>query len=97
MKTTEEIIRLLRNYKELAREKYGFTRMGIFGSVARGEQTEQSDVDVCYGGKAPSLITLCKIEEDLETIFGTKVDLVRVRDGMNAILRQRIQKEGIYV
>jgi predicted nucleotidyltransferase len=46
MKTTGEYIRLLDSYKRKHADKYGIARMGIFGSVARGEQTESSDVDV---------------------------------------------------
>ena len=88
---------MLRLYKPTAESKYGLTRLGIFGSVARGEQTETSDVDVCYEGQAPSLLTLDHIQTELETILGCSVDLVRVRDGMNSLLKQRIQKEGIYV
>ncbi len=55
MKTTSEILLLLKQYKPIACSKYGLTRLGIFGSVARGQQTENSDVDVCYEGKAPFL------------------------------------------
>ena len=76
MKTKNEILHLLSLYKPTAQSKYGLTRLGIFGSVARDEHTEGSDVDVCYEGR---------------------VDLVRVRDGMNSLLKQRIQKEGVYV
>ena len=66
-------------------------------SVARGEQTETSDVDVCYEGQVPSLLTLDRIQTELEAILGCPVNLVRVRDGMNSLLKQRIKKEGIYV
>ena len=58
---------------------------------------EDSDVDVCYEGRIPSLLTLDHIQSDLEQMFGCRVDMVRVRDGMNSLLRQRIQKEGVYV
>ena len=51
MKSTAEILELLRIYKTQFASKYGFKRLGVFGSVARGEQTEQSDVDVCYEGE----------------------------------------------
>ncbi len=71
--------------------------MGIFGSVARGEQTEKSDVDVCYEGKAPSLLTLEHIQSDLESLFDAKVDMVRMRSGMNGMLRKRILRDGIFV
>ena len=97
MKTRTEIIHLLNLYKPTAQSKYGLTRLGIFGSVARGEQTEDSDVDVCYEGRVPSLLTLDLIQTDLEEILGSRVDLVRIRDGMNSLLRERIRKEGVYV
>ena len=96
MKTRTEIIHLLSLYKPTAQSKYGLTRLGIFGSVARGEQTEDSDVDVCYEGRVPSLLTLDLIQTDLEQILGSRVDLVRIRDGMNSLLRERI-KRGVYM
>ena len=97
MKAQDEIIYLLKLYKPKAAAQYGVTRICIFGSVARGEQQENSDVDVCYEGEAPTLLTLDKMQCDLEQLFGTSVDLVRVRDNMNQLLKQRIQKEGVYV
>jgi predicted nucleotidyltransferase len=71
--------------------------LGVFGSVARGEQTEDSDVDICYEGRVPSLMTLDLIQSDLERRLGCRVDMVRIRKGMNAMLHKRIRKEGIYV
>lgn len=97
MKSKAEIIKLLSIYKPTAEKKYGMTKIGIFGSVARGEQTEDSDIDVCYEGKAPSLITLDIIQTELEQLLEAKVDLIRVRDNMNSLLRQRIIRDGIYV
>ena len=90
-------MQLLKRYKPTAQKKYGMTKIGIFGSVARGEQKEGSDVDVCYEGEAPSFITLDRIQSELEELLGSKVDLVRVRDNMNSLLRQRIYRDGIYV
>ena len=52
MKSKAEILHLLRHYKPTAQKKYGMTKIGIFGSVARDEQKEGSDVDVCYEGEA---------------------------------------------
>ena len=97
MKTRAEILQLLKRYKSTAQKKYGMTKIGIFGSVARGEQKEGSDVDVCYEGEAPSLLTLDLIQSELEELLGSKVDIVRVRDNMNGLLRQRIIRDGIYV
>lgn len=47
MLSTLEYIHLLRKYMRENAIKYGISRMGIFGSVARGEHHEGSDVDVC--------------------------------------------------
>lgn len=97
MKSKSEILSLMRRYKPTAQKKYGITKLGIFGSVARGEQTADSDVDVCYEGTAPSFLTLDMIQTELEELFDCKVDLVRVRDNMNSLLRKRILRDGIYV
>lgn len=97
MKTKAEILHLLKLYKPIAKSKYGLTRIGIFGSVARGEQTEHSDVDVCYDGRVPSLLTIDRIQSDLEQMFDCHVDLVRIRKDVNSLLQQRIKREGLYV
>ena len=97
MKTTEEIINTLGQYKPLAASRYGIVGLGLFGSAARNEQTEDSDVDVFFQGKALSLLTLDALQSELEELLGCKVDVVRMRDNMNPFLRSRIEKEGRYV
>ena len=96
MKTTSEYIALLRKYMAENAHKYGIVRMGIFGSVARGEQTENSDVDVCVEGQLHGFFALAGIKQELEN-YCCKVDIVRLRDRMDSFLRERIQREGIYV
>jgi predicted nucleotidyltransferase len=97
MKSTSEYINILRSYRAQNASKYGIIRMGIFGSVARGEQTEDSDVDVCLETSNPNIFALVHIKEDLQNLFGCPVDIVRMREKMDALLRNRIEKEGIYV
>lgn len=97
MKSTADYIELLRSYKNQEATKYGILRMGIFGSVARGEQKEGSDVDVYLEGEPQSLLTMVRIKNELEELFDCKVDLIRLRDRMNTFLKQRILEEGIYV
>lgn len=97
MKSTTEILEILKTYKAQYAEKYGLKKIGIFGSVARGEQTEKSDVDICYEGEAPSLLTLDYMQIELEKLLGCPVDLIRIRESMNERLKQRILKESIYV
>lgn len=97
MKSTSEYINLLRDYMANNASKYSITRMGIFGSVARGEQTEDSDVDVYLETSKPSMFALVHIKEDLQTLFGCNVDIVRLRERMDTLLKNRIEKDGIYV
>lgn len=97
MKTTEEIMGLLGQFKPRASDCYGIDTLGVFGSVARGEQTESSDVDICYEGRALSLLTLDRLQSELEQLLGVKVDIVRIREQMNPALRSRILMEGRYV
>jgi hypothetical protein len=97
MKSRAEILSLMSRFKPTAQKKYGMTKLGIFGSVARGEQTDNSDVDICYEGQAPSLLTLDKIQTELEQLLDCKVDLVRVRENMSRLLRKRILRDVIFV
>ena len=97
MRSTAEYITILRDYMTKNASKYSITRMGIFGSVARGEQTEDSDVDVYLETSQPNMFALVHIKEDLQSLFGCNVDIVRLGDHMDSFLRNRIEKEGIYV
>ena len=86
--------------------KYGISRMGIFGSVARGENTEQSDIDVYVEGNLHGFFALSGIKADLEELLGCPffpadgqcpVDIVRLRERMDTFFKDRILSEGIYV
>lgn len=69
MKTTAEIIEILRDYKARSAEKYGIETLGLFGSVARGEQNEKSDIDVFIRLKKPDFFVRMAIKEELEHLF----------------------------
>ena len=72
-------------------------RIILFGSVARGEQKEGSDVDVCYEGIPKGFFAVCGLKRDLEELFGCSVDVVRLREKMDTFFKGRILKEVIYV
>lgn len=96
MKTTNDYITILRKYLSTKADAYGITKIGIFGSVARNEQTEDSDVDVCVEMKKPDLFTMVHIKEELQELFGKPVDIVRLRNNMNPMLLKQIKRDGIY-
>ena len=97
MKTTSEYISLLKQFKDSKSAIYGIHRIGLFGSVARGEHHEGRDVDVCFEGLPKGLFAIGGIKVDLEQLFGCPVDVVRLREKMDSFFKEQIQKEVIYV
>ena len=93
MKTTAEIIEILRDYKARSAEKYGIETLGLFGSVARGEQNEKSDIDVFIKLRKTSYYTLMDIKDDLEQVF----DLITLHETMRALFRRKIEQDAIYL
>ena len=96
MKTKEEYLADLRLFKEKFAAKYGIRSIGIFGSVARGEQHEGSDLDVFVELKEPDPFVMFDIKEELEHICNCKIDLLRLRKNLRSLISQRIEKDGIY-
>lgn len=92
-----EIIRTLRGFVEMNRDRYEIIRIGVFGSAARDNMDEQSDIDVVVELGKPDLFYLVGIKQDLEEKFHRPVDIVRYRDRMNTFLKKRIDKEAVYV
>lgn len=94
---TEVLIKILKNYKDLAKLKYGIISLGIFGSYARGENTNDSDLDICIETSTPDPFIMIHVKEDIEALLNIKVDIVRLRDKMNPFFKNRIMSEMIYV
>lgn len=97
MNSRQEYISLLSDFKTQRGLVYGIKQIGIFGSVARDEQTEKSDLDIYYEGEPLSLFKIMTLKTELENLLHCTVDIVRLREKMNLVLKKRIQKEGIYV
>jgi len=93
----DEILDLLREYKDLFGDKYGILALGLFGSFARNEAQVDSDVDICIRTTTPNPFNLVHIKEDLEKQFVHPVDIIRIRDHMNPDLKERIEREAQYV
>ncbi len=76
--------------------KYDLKKAGIFGSVARGELREDSDVDILVEIERDdiSLLDFVGIKLELEDALGRKVDLVEY-DTIKPLLRERILAEEV--
>lgn len=87
----------LAEFKNRFGEKYGISRIGIFGSVARGEQTEESDLDIVVDVSNPTWEVMFSLREQLEQYLECAIDLVRYRPSLRPLLKSNIDKEAIYV
>ena len=97
MKSTSEYLALLKQFKDTKAMQYGIQKIGLFGSVARGEHHEGSDVDVVYEGVPKGFFAVGGLKMDLEQLFGCSVDVVRIREKMDSFFKEQIIKEVIYV
>lgn len=96
MKTKDECMAALKQFKEECASRYGIRSIGLFGSVARGDNRPDSDVDVFVELEEPDPFVMFDIREALQSILGCKVDLVRLRQGLRSLLLKRIEQDGVY-
>ena len=94
--TKFEALSILQSHKDDFFTRYGVEQIGIFGSMARDEATENSDVDV-IAQMPPNFGSLIELQEELEKEFGTKVDLIRMHNNMRERFKNRILREAIFV
>jgi len=95
MKTRKEIKETLKRYKPFLWEKFKVKEIGFFGSYARGEKSEKSDVDILVEFYAPIGWEFIDLKEFLEEILGREVDLVTVR-ALKPQLKDNILKEVVF-
>ena len=97
MKTLNEIRQVLSLQKQSICEIYRITEIGIFGSYARGDETETSDIDILVDYEtAPTLIMLVELRDYLSQLFGIKVDIV-TKNGLKPRIRERVLAEVVYI
>jgi uncharacterized protein len=97
MKTQAEVLQILANQKPSLLATYQITRLGIFGSYARGQQTEASDLDILVDyGQPPTLLKLIELRDYLSQLFALKVDVV-TPNGLKPRIRDRVLSEVIYL
>lgn len=91
-----ECIKKLKACKNVVTEKFGVHSMRLFGSVARNEQNESSDVDICVEME-PSLLRRSGLKIYLEELLNCKVDVLRIHKNMDSYLTKQIEKDGILI
>jgi len=92
MKRDDVLSKLLTHYQDLAGQ-YGIDSLYLFGSVARDEAREDSDVDLLVEFKYPiGLFEFIELQQRLETLLGCKVDLGTKRSLKIHLIDQVLQE-----
>jgi predicted nucleotidyltransferase len=93
--TLEALLKAKRDEMLQVCAKYGARNVRVFGSVARGEADEQSDIDLLVEFEPNrSLLDHAGLWVELQELLGVKVDVVSER-GLKPRIRQRVLQEAI--
>ena len=96
MYTLEKIVQILQQYKPELQRKYPVSRLGVFGSYARGDATEESDLDIAVDITGPMGLSFVAMANEIEDLFGIKVDVVPKRSIKSDYLPY-VEKDIVYV
>ena len=83
------VIELLRDNRDHLRAEYGVSKIGLFGSMVRGEADESSDVDIVVEFERPVGLQFVELVDYLEDLLGRDVDLLTPA-GIQAIRSPRV-------
>lgn len=91
----DSFIAILQRHLPELEEEYKVSSLGVFGSYVRGEQREDSDLDVLVEFyETPGLIKFSELEYHLSDLLGIKVDLVP-KDSLRPRIGERILSEAV--
>lgn len=91
----DNVINRIASIREELRERYTVTRIGVFGSVARGEDSPESDVDIIVELAQPTFDHYMDLKFRLEEVLQRPVDLVMM-ETLKPRLRPIIEQEAVY-
>lgn len=95
MRSKSEVLEYLKTNMDRFSNQYGVCRIGVFGSVARGEATDASDIDILVEMREPTFDRYMDLKFEIEDALGASVDLV-MEDTIKERLRPLIEEEAVY-
>lgn len=97
MKTLDEIVITLEEQMPLLQEQFKVKKMGILGSLVRGEQKEAEDVDILVQFSEPvGAIKYLNLEDYLSSLLEMEVNLV-LKMGLSYRIAQQVLKEALFI
>ena len=91
----QNILQTLRSHLPELQKKYPIGRLGVFGSYARGEASEKSDIDIAVEITGPMGLNFVAMANEIEDLLGKKTDVVPLRSIKPQYL-QFVQKDIVY-
>lgn len=90
-------LKILSNSKPLLEQRFGVTRLALFGSTVRDAATETSDIDILVAFDGPATSSrYFGVQFYLEDLFGCNVDLVTEK-ALRAELRPFVERDAMHV
>jgi len=89
------VFNVLKSHKNEIKAKYNVKKIGIFGSYAKGQQNEESDVDILVEFQKPSFDHFMKVSFYLEDLFDKKVDLL-TPNSLSPFMKTSVEKEVVW-
>lgn len=96
MCNSDECIAILRENLPHIQKEYGVTGLCLFGSVARGQNSPDSDVDILVD-MPPKVIAFSALHRYLETLLQSSVDLIRRHSHLSPQFNNQIARDGIKI
>ncbi len=96
MDNRQQYIQLISNASPYIRSEFGVKSLQLFGSMARGEATDLSDIDI-FVEMPPKAIKVVALKQYLQKLLGRAVDIVRSHSNIDPYLINEIQRDGITI
>lgn len=95
--TRDEVLQFLGSHKQEIMRNYGVVRLGVFGSYARGDQRDDSDIDIAVEMETDHIFRkFFALERYLKENLRSPVDL-GIESALKPLAREKIMKEIVYV
>lgn len=89
------IIDILRRHEQEIKKRFSVKRIGLFGSFARGDETDTSDVDIMVVFEKPTFDNFMRLTFYLEDLFNRRVELV-TPDSLSPYIAPYVKKEVVW-
>ena len=96
MKTRAEYIQIIRDHAPELQKRFGIRFLSMFGSVARNEHKEVSDVDL-FAQMPSKFYNYMEASDYLQSILGCSVDLICDHKNLRPFFRNQIEHDGIII